>query len=109
MGIITKLVISFASPCSPATFGAIESGDARSRGTITVVRRRIFSLASALSLLLCDSTAVLGVLGPERTVVLFHFSYHQSRWQLVSKDGMLFVNNQPQPEWELVQLNALYH
>ena len=65
--------------------------------------RRLLNLLTALSLLLCVAGAGLWVVGYRVRVVLLRFDYHGVRWEAVSADGSLLLDNRPQIDREAAE------
>lgn len=72
-----------------------------------MIRRRLFTVASATSLLLCLATVGLWVRTRSLTVVLVHYQWKHARWQAVLDHGRIGVNNQPQLDREQKRLQEL--
>jgi hypothetical protein len=64
---------------------------------------RLFTLAAALSLLLCVATVVLWVRSYHSAIAI-PFRYHNQRWEISSLHGRLVVENIPQQMFEMVRL-----
>jgi hypothetical protein len=60
-----------------------------------LMRRRLFTYLSALSLLLCVATVILWV-RTHRKVDSFKFSLGGQKWRAASMDGRLFIDNSPE-------------
>jgi hypothetical protein len=61
--------------------------------------RRVFTLLSALSLLLCMATAVLWVRS-YRTMTKLEFRWADTLWEVASEHGRLWLDNAPQRSME---------
>jgi hypothetical protein len=67
--------------------------------------RRLFTLLSALSLLIC--VAMTGLWGHSfHSKDVLEFERRDGRWRVVSENGRLFLDNEPQRKLEAEQIDA---
>jgi hypothetical protein len=67
----------------------------QSAGYHAPMRRRLFTLLSALSLLLCVGTAVMWIMG-NRPSFRYKFAYQSVRYEFSTSKGKFWISNAPQ-------------